>query len=592
MTLEIKKQWVGLSLVCLATVVVYSNSFSVPFIYDDNAQIVESSFIKNYKFIPALFNFEYFKLSPKRYRPVTVAFYFPQYAFWRLNPWGYHLFKLLLHLANVILLYLYLRSLGIAYPVPGISALLFALHPAQTETVTCISFLDEPLMFFWFMITLITATRSLFGKGGKRWYFLSLLFYLLSLASKEPAFVLPLWLFLQCLIFRFPGRSRRFFFWFGYLLVAAIWVVIRFGIMNQVGPAPDPVPLCGGGLILVVSSLLHYLRVAFFPFNLCLDYAPPLSGGAFILPPVGLFLLACLGAAFILSGIFRSRLLLLGWGIFLVSLLPFSNIIRTPHLVSDRYLYLPLAGFSLAVAVLAMKIRSALRTASARRLFGAGLIVIFFCWGILTRERNRLWQNPRRLWEDVLAYSPASVTALNNLGSVHLAEGDLLRADRYYLKALRLSPPQRKLAAVYTNLAEVEWKRGRKEEARENLENAIRVYSWDPRAFYTRGHFFYQEGEPLLALRDYKAALNLSPYNYLVYDYLSELFASQQRWKEAEDFARRGLTLNPDFALGYDHLGIIYANQGRGEEARLQWIRALELDPNLESARNNLTVAE
>ncbi|MDP8215064.1 MAG: tetratricopeptide repeat protein [Candidatus Euphemobacter frigidus] len=587
-----KKEWFRLLLICLATVIAYGNAFQVPFVYDDLPQIVESAFIKNPAFLPKLFTADYFQLSPKRYRPITVAFYFPQYAFWRLNPWGYHLFKLLLHLANVILLYFYLRLLGVPSNIRVVSAALFALHPAQTETITCISFLDEPLMFFWFMLTLIAATRSLSGNSGGAWYSISLLFYILSLASKEPAIVLPVWLFLQCLVFSFPGRRRRYFFWCGYLLTTGIWVMIRFGIMNRVGPAPDAVSLTTGGLTLIVSSFLHYLRVAFLPVNLCLDYTLPLSGGVFTLPLLWLCLLVCLGTACILSGIFKSRFLLLGWGIFIISLLPFLNIIRTPHLVSDRYLYLPLAGFSLVGATLALKAGSRLRTGRWRWLFNISFIIVFLCWGTLIQKRNRVWRSPRRLWEDVLNYSPGSVTALSNLGSTYLEKGNFPRAEEYYRMALESFSTPSTTVAVYTNLAEALWEQGRKDEALRTLKNAIRIYPWFPRAFYTRGRFFYREGEVVPALKDYESALKLTPYNYLVYDYLAELFASQHYWEEAEDYARKVIDLNPDYALGYDHLGVIYANQGRGDEARAQWRRALKLDPNLQSVRNNLAAAE
>lgn len=587
-----KKDWVWLGMICLATVIAYGNSFQVPFVYDDFSQIVESAFIKNPAFLPKLFTSDYFQLSPKRYRPGSVIFYFIQYAFWRLNPWGYHLFKILLHLTNVILLYWYLRLLRTGAVIALLGAAFFSLHPAHTETITCISFLDDPLMFFWFMLSLIAATRSFSGNRDKAWYSLSLVFYILALASKEPAIVLPVWLFLQCWICSFPRRSRRYFFWCGYLVTTGIWIMIRFIIMNRVGPATDSVSLTVGGLTLAIPSFLHYLRVAFFPVNLCLDYSLPLAGGVFALPWLWSFLLVLLGISFILGGIFKSRFLLLGWGIFVIAILPCLNLIRTPQLVSDRYLYLPLAGLSLVVASLAQKVRSELRPGRCRGLFNIGIIIFLLCWGTLIRGRNQVWQSPRRLWKDVIEYSPGSVTALSNLGSRYLEEGNFSRAEEYYRMALEWPSNPSKKVVVYTNLAEVYWEQGRKDEALRYLKDAIRMYPWLPRTFSTRGHFFFQKGEIKLALKDYGSALKLSPYNYRVYDYLAELFGSQHRWEEAAGYARRAVELNPDFAIGYDHLGIIYANQGRGEEARAQWRCALDLDPNLESARTNLAMSE
>ncbi len=593
MLIKGNREWFWLGLICLATVIAYGNSFQVPFIYDDANQIVESAFIKNPAFLPQLFTSDYYQLSPKRYRPVTVIFYFIQYAFWRLNPWGYHLFKLLLHLSNLILLYRYLRLLRTGGIVALLGAAFFALHPAHTETITCISFLDDPLMFFWFMLSAITATRAVRLVDRQwSWYGASLIFYLLSLASKELALILPLWLALQFRIDRFPGFSRRARFWLGYIIVSLFWVSIRFYWMEKGGWLMASAGPEIGRLHLIAATYLHYLRVAFLPINLCLDYVYPLPGGVFALPAIILLPIALIASIILIASATKSRYLLLGWGWFLLAILPLANIIPQPRLIADRYLYLPLAGFSLVIAVLVDQLRRKIGGRYSRLIMPISLVLIFLWWGSLIREQNRLWGNPMMLWEDILRVSPRSATARNNLGSLHLARGELDLAEEEFRLSLANNPPRKFRAIIHTNLALVQWGRGLKEEAVISLKDAAVADPTYAPAFYEMGNIYYRQGAGAAALREYRKALRLAPYDYVIYDHLTALSASRGQWEEAEKYARRAVDLNPDFAIGYDHLGVIYANQGRGDKARAQWRRALELDPNLESARKNLETSE
>ncbi len=582
-----------LALILLATVIAYGNSFRVPFIYDDTNQIVENALVKNPSLIPRLFTPEFYKLSPKRFRPVTVLFYVLQYAFWRLNPWGYHLFKLLLHLVNIILLYAYLRLLRTGTPVALGAAALFALHPAHVETVTCISFLDDPLMFFWFFLSLIAATRATrVNRRPWTWTFFSLFFYLLSLASKELALVLPLWIFLQLLTERFPGISRRARFWLGFIAVSLVWVAIRFFILEKEGWLMISAAREMGPVNVVSATYLHYLRVALIPVNLCLDYVYPLPHGVFSLPANSILLLALAAGMLILGCAARSRLLFLGWGWFIVALLPIANIISQPRLVADRYLYLPLTGFCLVFSFLFDRLRNGCKSRLGRLIVGACFLLVLISFGVLVHSENRTWADPRLLWEDILRTSPASVAARNNLGSIYLSEGKPAAAESMFRDALDREPPEKYRAVILTNLALSRWEQGEAENA---VGLLVRGAAADPDyapAAYELGKIYLSQRKYTEAQGAFRRALGLAPYNYIVHDYLAGFYASRGNWDEAERYARQAVHLNPDSAISYDHLGVIYANQGKGEDARHAWRQALELDPSLESARRNQAAAE
>ncbi len=583
-----------LILIGLLTVAAYSSSFRVPFVYDDHRQIVNSPLIKSFEFFPRLFSSDYFSLSPKRYRPATVGAYFLFYSVWRLDPWGYHLTKLGLHLLNVFLLFAYFRTLKLDGRASAWGIALFALHPVQIEAITPISFLDDSLMTFWFFLALIASFRALADNGEKarRWYLLSLFSYLLALASKELALVFPFFVFLQCVLFRFPDRGRKGGFWAGYLIISVAWAVIRFGYMNQGGWLSLQAEKSGDRLLLPPATLLHYLRVSLIPVNLCLDYVLPLPTGIFTIPAPLVLLLVAGMIILLLKFIFKSGYCLLGVSLFIVPLLPVSNFLAQPKVAADRYLYLPLAGLSLLAAALIHNLEKDKRFKRSRRFFApaSGLILLF--WAGLTYRQNLLWQNPGLLWEDTLIHSPASVTARNNLGWFYFQGGEYQPARREFERTLALKPPPPIRAATLTNLAYIQWSEGLSDKALESLELALEASPDYARAYYTLGYYRYLQGDQEAALGHYRRALELAPYDYLVHDYIAGLLSSLGRLDEAERFSRQAVKLNPDYALGYDHLGIIYAKQGKIGPAREEWRRALRLDRKLESARMNLAASE
>ena len=152
------------------------------FVYDDEYTVVRNSLIKSWHRIPHLVQKDYFTLSAEQsYRPVVTLSYFPDYALWGLKPFGYHLTNLLLHLAVVSILFLFLTELisragpevGYRY-VPFMAAALFAVHPINSEAVNCISYREDLLCAFWYLLAML-----LYAKGRR--YGLSLTCFGLAL---------------------------------------------------------------------------------------------------------------------------------------------------------------------------------------------------------------------------------------------------------------------------------------------------------------------------------------------------------------------------------------------------------------------------
>jgi len=127
-------KWKHIVLIMIIGFVVYSNSLKDPFIYDDNSNIVKNVFIKDWGNLSELFSSRYFSLAQeKTYRPITTLSYFIDYSLWELNVIGWHVTNIVLHLINALLVYYLLLLILSDYNVSFITALLFCLHPIQTE---------------------------------------------------------------------------------------------------------------------------------------------------------------------------------------------------------------------------------------------------------------------------------------------------------------------------------------------------------------------------------------------------------------------------------------------------------------------------
>lgn len=149
-------------LIVTLTSVVYANSLKNSFVGDDFTVLVDNDFVKSWKNFPAIFSRTYLtsvseiEYLGKRnigsgelsYRPVVTISYFIDYSLWRLNPFGYHLSNLLLHIFNAILLYIFVDLIVRNKKTALLASLLFALHPVNAEAVNNIAFREGLLALF------------------------------------------------------------------------------------------------------------------------------------------------------------------------------------------------------------------------------------------------------------------------------------------------------------------------------------------------------------------------------------------------------------------------------------------------------------
>lgn len=429
-----------------AALIVYAGSFHGSFHYDDSLTILENPHVSDWHtFIGHL---------DHMVRPVLYATFFVDRSLYGLNPVGYHILNLLLHLAAGLLIYRILRNAvnDDRSSVPFWTALVFLIHPIMTETVTYISGRASGLMAFFYLLALYLYIRASQQMNGSRRLYLSgaLASFLLAVGSKETAVTFPVALLLwDWLIRRKHGRelcttifSDHLPFWIALAFTAAwAWSHPRYSAFTQFSIEIRPFH---DHLLSQIHAVAYAVLLCFTPWNQNFDHDLPVFHSLAEWPlPLDLVLLTAMSIA-TLATWRRFPLITFGIAWFFLQLLPTSLIPRN-DLLSERNLYLPAIGLLLAVVAFGSHLVQWLQTIIWRPAivrFGSSVLattlVVVLC--LFTYQRNLLYQDRLLLWSDAVRKSPNKARPHNNLGYAYALRNDWDQAIDEFRTAARLDP--------------------------------------------------------------------------------------------------------------------------------------------------------
>jgi tetratricopeptide (TPR) repeat protein len=585
--------------VALAALGAYWNSFNVPFLLDDNVSIDGNPSIQHLGRI-----FEVFSPMPPSQtvaRPLLNLSLALNYAGGGRSVRGYHVVNLLVHIcAGLALLGIVRRTLllpglrprydGAALPLAAVAALLWTLHPLQTESVTYISQRAESLMGLFYLLTLYGFIRAVTAESRNFWLILSVAAGLCGMATKQVMVTAPvLVLFYDRAFvsgsFRSALANRRWY----YASLAATWLWLGF-LMHRSSLAAISVGFQAGvsGPAYALTELRvvpDYLRLAFWPHPLVFDYGSEILAT----DPLTIVLYALIVAAGLVGVAFVWRRWpmagFLGCWFFLI-LAPTSTVVPVADQpMAESRMYLPLA----AVVVLVTLLGYAL---DRRRVFVVlGLAAIGF--GTLTVLRNHDYRSALSIWEDTVARHPRTSRGHCNLG-IALAQmpGRLPDAMAQFEAALRINP---NYAEAHDNLAMALAKMpGRLPDAIAHYEAALQIKPTDAGAHNNLGRALAEmPGRLPEAIEQFEAALGLRPdWAETHYNVAALLAKTPDRMPEAIAHYEEALRLKPDFAAAHSNLGLALAQMpGRRAETIAHFEAAVRLNPDSFEARYNLSVA-
>jgi tetratricopeptide (TPR) repeat protein len=571
-----------------AAAAAYGRTFSVPFLYDDSTSIALNTSLQHIAtaLIPPVD-------ATVGGRPLLNLSLALDHAVSGLDVWSYHATNLAIHaLAGLTLFGIVRRALAprgepSATRVAFSAALIWTLHPLQTESVTYIVQRAESQMGLLYLLTLYSFIRGAEAKGpGMRtWFALSVAACLLGMATKEVMASAPLVVLLYDRAFlagSLPEAWRRR--WPVYAGLASTWLVLAYLVLSEHGRGGT----AGFGTRVTpldyamtqFSAIVHYLRLCFLPYPLVFDYGIVLELRALRVVPCALAVAGLLGVT--VWGLVRNTAGGFLGACFFGILAPSSSFVPVAtETMAEHRMYLALAP----VVVLVV--------AGIYRWLGrAGLpfcLVLAAALGAATWLRNETYRSDEGLWRDTVSKAPGNERAHNNLGySLSLAPGRLEEAVVQYREALRLMP---NFSKAHRNLGNALYSLGMKTEAIAELETALRLTPDQAEAHYDLGRaLLMTPGRLNESVAQYGEALRLKPdYAEAHFGMGSALEKMPGRLDDAVAEFHESLRLNPDYAPAHSNLGLALSMMpGRSADAIAEFEEALRLKPDYAEAHFNL----
>ena len=462
-----------------------------------------------------------------------------------------HLVNLLLHTANVILVYVLLLRLGIGSRVSLLGAAIFACHPLHVESVAWISGRKDVLSGALFLAALVTYVE---GRG--RWkatYGLALILYSLAVLTKATTIVLPGVILALDMLLPAGGPngssglrerlSRCWKQWVPFALVGAVlcvlhgFVALKMSTVHPQAAVRDP-----KSLLSFIPAVAHYGRAFLFPTGLSLRYEGSLP---FLSVSVGLsWGMALATVAFAWrwrTAETRFLLACLVWCA--LCLLPVIGLIPTSTLVADRYFYLPSVG---ACAALAWLIEGCMgrigRGAAPKLLRQTSAAVVVLCLASLTVRRNTFWGDSELLWKDAARSAPTEDVVLYNLAGNYLRRGAYVRARQLLVKAHAGFPDS---TDIMLNLSVACAETGQIEKADGLCRELLKRKPDDVHATVCRGHIRVAQGDLDEALELFGRAQRKHPRNVATHVGTGRILAAKGLYPEALRSLRKALELEP-----------------------------------------------
>jgi tetratricopeptide (TPR) repeat protein len=598
-----KKNLLFCSIIFLLTLIVYSNTFHNSFHHDDDHVIVRNPFVKSLEYIPQFFFHPLMGSGifqeTSSYRPLLMATFAMNYYFGGLNVFGYHLINFLLHVGCALLVYfLILSSQRFPRPPPPegnpliyqmtalFGALLFALHPVQTESVTYITGRSSLLTGIFFLGSFYAYLRYvLTGKAGT--LILSVLMYGGALLAKETA--VTLMVLLLCFNFLFPqdrAWKGRVLSLVPHLLLTILFLGMRVYFFGTLQHAGDPIRPLYDHLVSQPRAWVHYLGTQFLPLNLNFDYDFAISHSILEGEVLGsLFLLAV--AAGVILFLSRSNRWVVFWAQWwAVNLLPTNSIIALEDLVSDRWLYLSSVGYS---ALFAMAVGWVFQTCVVGRSRAVKMVFLFSCalvielHGYSTTLRNFVWSSSRTLWEDTAAKSPNKARVYDGLGTVLAKEGRWEEAAQAHRKAIALWPEN---GQAYFNLGCVLMNMDKREAgAIEAYQKSLSLnYPLVSEIYNNLGLIYFKLGRAEEGEKALRAAVEIRPHHAAPYSNLGNYYEKRGDIDRAIYCYEQAVKLAPDFSQGYGALSVLYGRKGWKEKSQEAYENFVKRSPRKPSS--------
>jgi tetratricopeptide (TPR) repeat protein len=621
------------AIVVIAGALVYANSLSAPFIFDDQTALIDNRRIQ--QLWPLSVPLSPPRETPVAGRPIVNLTFALNYAASGMDIRGYRLTNLAIHLLAALTLFgivrrtLLLPSLGPAFGrhatnLAWIAALIWMLHPLQTETIDYVTQRTESLMGLFYLLTVYCSVRAL--EEQVRWQAAAIIACAIGMACKESMVTAPVmvalfdYAFVDRALIRKARRIRL------YVGLASTWVVLAT-LMASVPRTTVGFGTISGWTYLLNQApiLLGYLRLAFWPRNLVLDYGvpQPLTLNDVWLPMLAII---ALGALVLVLLVRRPQAGFLGaW--WFITLAPTSSIIPIATEVgADRRMYLALAGLVVLVVLVAYRAWT-LRAPSnyqgrAGAVVGLGAAVsICVLLSLATMQRNQEYESELSILQTTVERKPhprsylmLGTTLLEVgrrqeampylerareepgtsfvLGVDHISEGRFAAGVEELERFVQMAPTHRQVIEARESLGRAYSALNQLDQAAVHLSEVVRLQPGRGPAHAYLGEVLLRQGHTADGVRQFQIAAELQPGNPDALRLLGIAQGQTGQLEAAVTTFNRAIELDPLNARSHYLLGSALAASGQVAAAVPHFARAVELDPQDTKARADLRRAE
>ncbi|MFN8005695.1 MAG: tetratricopeptide repeat protein [Terriglobia bacterium] len=580
--------------ILLFGLIAYWNSFSGEFLFDDMSAIVTNENIRHLwpPWDPI------FKWG-KGTRPVMGLSLAINFALGGLNTWSYHVVNFVIHLLNASLLFdLVRRTLLRLKPLSAHATFLsmmiatcWLVHPLNTESVTYITQRNESLMSLFLLLTLCCVVWGDSSSAKSLWYGLAVSFCALGMGTKQNMAAAPILVLLYDRTFLSGSFHKAFEIrWRLYGGLALTWAVLGTTFLNFHKIDTAGFNLKHAGPVEYALSqppiIAHYLRLVFWPGDLCLDYYWPVVREPLVILPFLLLILVLLGA----TGWALKSAPALGFlgAFFFLILAPTSSLLPLDDLAAEHRMYLPSAPVILlaVIGVFAM----------ARWIFGDNkplILIALASWALVvvfaltwrTVVRNEDYRETLSMWLKISHQRPLNPRAPYNVGHYLYAHGQTTEAIDWYQKAIQIKP---KWADAHKNLGIAFDALGKQDEA---FQNFILAAQFDPSmadAHNNLGTILFQRGKYEEAREQFEWCIRLNPQHVEAHNNLGGLYLSQKNLEGALKEFSDAVRLKPEYADAQNNLGVTYLRLGQYDKAIPHLNASIRLDPSSANSHYSL----
>jgi tetratricopeptide (TPR) repeat protein len=301
-------------------------------------------------------------------------------------------------------------------------------------------------------------------------------------------------------------------------------------------------------LLVSFYAFLYNIKLLAFTVNYSAAYTINVPN-----PILGLRTLLFVGVTLVLTGLSfwtlkRTKIIFFAFWFFVVTMLPYLNLIPISTLLADRYVFIASFSYVLLLGVLFDRLYSYRRARFSEGFFKLLSIVLFLflftVYSLMTIHQNRIWENSYTLWSDAVEKYPGSNTANALMG------------------------------VVYMEIA-------MDQEAVKYLEKAVEILPYDYQSRNNLGIVYGRLDQPEKASEEFATAMSLRPDDDTIKINLSVFYQRQKEYKKAEEVLKHLLSRNPQNANLYFRLGLVYKDAGQYDAAVSEFLKSIELAPDI-----------